>query len=79
MRSADQPHIKSENLFMERTEIVSSNCQDSQVFYHMKFVILLQIVIGTCQLVVALIGSIIVTQVRPWKKLKVIFLNIFAA
>merc|ERR1712176_1609998 len=39
--------------------------------FHLKLVFVLQMLIGVSQLVVALIGTVIVTQVRPWKKFKV--------
>ena len=41
--------------------------------FHLKLVFALQMLIGVSQLIVALVGTVIVTQVRPWKKFKVSF------
>lgn len=73
LKSLFQRRIDTYELQIEKDDINSSllnACTESGVFFHMKLVIVLQMIIGACQLIVALIGCVIVTQVRPWKKLK---------
>jgi len=48
-----------------------NSCTESGVFFHMKLIIVFQMIVGVFQLVIALVGTVIVTQVRPWKKFKV--------
>ena len=48
-----------------------NGCSESRVFFQMKLIIVFEMIVGVFQLVIALVGSVIVTQVRPWRKFKV--------